>query len=171
MASRLGRFPPWSTVLSMDLLQRARAERESGVVHTLRDWLAEHPPPASAFTQTAAGVARRVRAGESFDHGVRELLDEVGLMPSAALVESALAERPLPTGDPRRDAYLGAVAEHLAAARGVSRPAWVLDPDRFLDRFWFPSGVPGFRALAVAESPASFRRRGIFISGGSLERC
>jgi hypothetical protein len=41
---------------------------------------------------------------------------------------------------------------------------------RFLDRFWFPSAVPGFRALAIAESPAAFRRRGIFIARGALER-
>jgi hypothetical protein len=32
------------------------------------------------------------------------------------------------------------------------------------------SAVPGFRALALAQSPAAFRRRGIFIAEGALQR-
>jgi hypothetical protein len=78
--------------------------------------------------------------------------------------------RPEPTGDPRADAYLGALAEHLAATHGIKRPAWSVEPDRFLDRFWFVSEVPGFRALAIAQSPAAFRRRGIFVAKGALQR-
>jgi hypothetical protein len=35
----------------------------------------------------------------------------------------AIAERPQPTGDARYDAYLGALAEHLAAVDGLDRPA------------------------------------------------
>lgn len=155
----------------MELLERIRAEREAGRLRTVRDWLAEHPPPDSAFTQSLAGVSERVFAGEPFDHAVRELLDEVSLMASAQPLVAAISERPRPTGDLRQDAYLGGLAEHLAAAHGVACPAWALGADRFLDRFWFPSPVPGFRALAIAESPAAFRRRGIFIACGSLERC
>jgi hypothetical protein len=41
----------------------------------------------------------------------------------------------------------------------------------FLDElFWFVSEVRGFRALALAQSPAAFRRRGIFIAEGALQR-
>ena len=46
----------------------------------LHDWLAEHPPPDSAFTQSAAGVASRVVNGEPFLPAVRELLDEFRLL-------------------------------------------------------------------------------------------
>lgn len=91
-------------------------------------------------------------------------------MPSDDLRARATRVRPEPTGDPRADAYLGALAEHLAATRGLERPGWALEPGRFLDRFWFVSEVPGFRALAVAQSPAAFRRRGIFIAEGALQR-
>jgi len=28
---------------------------------------------------------------------------------------------------------------------GIERPSWSVEPDRFLDRFWFVSEVPGFR--------------------------
>jgi hypothetical protein len=138
---------------------------------TLRDWLAEHPPPDGAFTQTAAGVARRAVAGEAFLPAVRELLDEFSLLQTDTQRARALAERPPPTGDPRHDAFLGALAEHLAATAGVDRPAWACEPDRFLDRFWFVSTVKGFRAAALAEAPAAFRRRGIFVPRRSLERC
>jgi hypothetical protein len=74
------------------------------------------------------------------------------------------------TGDPRHDAYLGALGEHLAVVHGLSRPAWSVEPGRFLDRFWFVSEVPGFRAVAIAQAPAAFRRRGVFIPERSLHR-
>jgi len=138
---------------------------------TLRDWLREHPPDDAAFTQTIASVARRHHAGEGFMPAVRELLDEFALLPTDRQRARALADEPEPTGDPRFDAYLGALAEHLAITSSLPRPEWALQPGRFLDRFWFLSDVPGFRATAIAQSPAAFRRRGVFIARGALERC
>jgi hypothetical protein len=52
----------------------------------------------------------------------------------------------------------------------LRRPAWSVEPVRFLDRFWFVSEVPGFRATAIAQAPAAFRRRGVFIPERSLHR-
>lgn len=137
---------------------------------SLREWLAEHPPPDSAFRQSLAGAAERILAGEDLRFAVREFLDEFTLLPRDDLRRAAIECRPLPTGDARADAYLGALAEHLAASAGLDRPSWSVEHGRFLERFWFPSPVPGFRALAIAESPAAFRRRGIFIARGALER-
>ncbi|MBA2504741.1 MAG: hypothetical protein H0V29_02215 [Thermoleophilaceae bacterium] len=135
-----------------------------------REFLTEHPPPDSAFKQTLAAVAGRVRAGEDVRFASRELLDEFGLLPRRDLRARALHPSPQLTGDDRADAYLGALAEHLALAAGLQVPSWALEPGRFLERFWFVSEVPGFRALALAQSPAAFRRRGIFISEGALRR-
>jgi hypothetical protein len=135
----------------------------------LRDWLEDHPPPDAAFTQTLAGVARRER--ELFFPAVRELLDELALTQTDDQRRRAIAEEPAATGDQRFDAYLGALAELLAIRHGLAVPPWTQHPSRFLDRFWFVSPVPGFRAIAIAQSPASFRRRGIFIAKGSLKRC
>jgi hypothetical protein len=137
---------------------------------TLKDWLAEHPPPDRAFTQSLAVVAERAREGECFRVAVREFLDEFGLLPRRDLRARALSDQPSPTGVPRYDAYLGALAEHLAAIHGLDRPVWAVESSRFLEAFWFPSEVRGFRALAIAHSPAAFRRRGIFIAQGSLDR-
>jgi hypothetical protein len=140
-------------------------------VETLREWIAAHPPPDHAFGQSLALVGRRVRAGEDLRFAVRELLDEIQLLPREDLRQRAIDEPPPPTGDIRADAYLGALAEHLAAVHGLQRPPWSIEPERFLERFWFPGLLPAFRALAIAQSPAAFRRRGIFIAAGALERC
>lgn len=137
---------------------------------TNSEWLAAHPPPADRLSQTLAGVSTRVRAGEEFSYAVRELLDEFSLRGDDLSRGEAIAERPEPTGDARYDAYLGALAEHLAIAHGLERPQWSGESGRFLDRFWFVSEVPGFRAIAIAQAPAAFRRRGVFLPERSLHR-
>jgi len=136
---------------------------------TRSEWLASHPPAPERLSQTLAGVADRARNGEDFRHAVREFLDEFSLRDDRSRTE-AIAERPKATGDPRYDAYLGALAEHLAAVHGIERPPWSLESQRFLDRFWFVSEEPGFRAVAIAQAPAAFRRRGVFIPERSLHR-
>jgi hypothetical protein len=140
------------------------------ILTTRSDWLVAHPPAPERLSQTLASVAGRVRRGEDFRHAVREFLDEFALRGDDRLRAEAIAERPESIGDPRHEAYLGALAEHLAAVHGLDRPAWSVEPDRFLDRFWFVSEVPGFRAIAVAQAPAAFRRRGIFVPERSLHR-
>jgi hypothetical protein len=137
---------------------------------TRSEWLARNPPPAARFTQTLAGVAERANAGEDFQRAVREFLDEFALRADDGSRAAAIEQRPAGLRDPRQDAYLGALAEHLAAAHGLGRPAWSVEPGRFLDRFWFVSDVPGFRAISIAQAPAAFRRRGIFVPERSLHR-
>lgn len=137
---------------------------------SLREWLAQHPPPDGAFGQSLAGVAERTLTGVDFMIAVRELLDEFTLLQSDRERRRAIEHVPPPTGDPRHDAFLGALGEHLALLHSLERPRWVLDPDRFLDCFWFVSEVPGFRALALAQAPAAFRRRGVLLPARSLER-
>jgi hypothetical protein len=117
-----------------------------------------------------AEVARRANAGAEFQHAAREFLDEFALRSDDRSRSAAIAEEPLPTGDSRHDAYLGALAEHLATAHRLERPAWTVAPSRFLARFWFVSDVRGFRATAIAQAPAAFRRRGVFIPERSLQR-
>lgn len=138
-------------------------------METVRDWIAEHPPPDERFTQTVAGVAARVCAGEDLRFAVRELLDEFALRGRDDLRAAALAEEPVRV-DEHVDAYLGALAEHLARACGLPVPGWALSEWRMLDHMWFPGVARGFRATALRESPAAFRRRGIFIARGALSR-
>lgn len=137
---------------------------------TKSEWLAAHPPVAGRLSATLAGVSARVRGGEDFRFAVREFLDEFALHGGDRSRAEAISERPQLTGEGRYDAYLGALAEHLAAVHGLERPAWSIEPARFLDRFWFVSEVPGFRAISIAQAPAAFRRRGVFVPERSLHR-
>lgn len=137
---------------------------------TRSGWLASHPPAPERLSQTLAVVADRVIGGEDFPRAVREFLDEFALRDDDRSRAAAITERPETTGDPRHDAYLGALAEHLASIHDLERPDWTLEPERFLDRFWFVSETPGFRAVSIAQAPAAFRRRGVFVPERSLHR-
>lgn len=137
---------------------------------TTSEWLTANPPAAERLQETLAGVSDRIRSGDDFRHAVREFLDEFSLRGDDRSREEAISERPEPTGDARHDAYLGALAEHLAVAHGLVRPPWSIEAERFLDRFWFVSEVPGFRAVSISQAPAAFRRRGVFVPERSLHR-
>lgn len=137
---------------------------------TRSKWLASHPPPPERLGQTLAGVALRANAGEDFHYAVREFLDEFAVRGDDRQREDSIAEAPVTTGDQRYDAFLGALAEHLAVVHGLPRPGWALKADRFLDRFWFVSERPGFRAISISQAPGAFRRRNVFIPERSLHR-
>lgn len=81
-----------------------------------------------------------------------------------------LAQKPPRTESALIDAYLAAIAEYLSNEVGLTAPAWVEDPDRFLRQWWIEGDVPSARPTAFAQSPAPFRRRGIFVSERALER-
>jgi hypothetical protein len=134
------------------------------------EWLASNPPAASSLTETLARVAARTRSGEDFRVAVREFLGEFPLRLDEVARSAAISERPEPTGDPRCDAYLGALAEHIAALYDIERPAWAIEPDRFLETWWFVSDVPGFRAISIAQAPAAFVKHGVLVPERSLHR-
>lgn len=75
---------------------------------------------------------------------------------------------PLPTGDRRYDALLASLAEYCCVRHDMAPPAWVDDPSRFLEEWWFVSGIRSLHANAVVHSPISFKRRGVFITEDSL---
>lgn len=79
-------------------------------------------------------------------------------------------EPPPPTGDARVDAAFAAMAEHLARRDGWQTPAWACDPRREAMPWWFVTELKGLHPRALVESPSSFRRRGVFITRGALER-
>lgn len=138
-------------------------------LETRSEWLTAHPVAPERLTQTLDGVAIRVGGGEDFRHAVREFLDEFALADDRRR-QQAIAGPPESTGEKRWDAYLGALAEHLAVVHGLARPPWSVEPGRFLDRFWFVSDTRGFRAISISQAPAAFRRRGIFLPERSLHR-
>lgn len=117
---------------------------------------------------TLRQVADRTLIGEPFDPLLREFLDEFYVRDREGMAR-AIDEAPARI-DALRDAYLGAVAEHLAARFGLVVPPWVEEPHRFLDRAFFAGGLESLKAILLAESPSAFRRRQIFVSANALSR-
>ena len=118
---------------------------------------------------TLADVAARSLAGEDFFFCVREHLSALTLVPPEDR-PALVADRPADLADDVAQAYLGALAEHICATAGVPTPSWALTDDRFLDRIWFGTETAGLEAWCLVESPAAFRRRGLFVTRGRLER-
>ena len=115
-----------------------------------------------------AEVARRTRTDEqAFDPALREFLDYFYSTPQAR--QAAIRERPEPVGA-IHDAYVAAVAEHLALQYGLDVPDWTEEPGRSLKQPFFSGGLESLKATLLVESPTAFRRRLIFVSANALTR-
>ena len=145
-----------------------------GLLDSIRrgDYVAEKVavgPSPGERRQSLAETAKRVAGGEDLMPVVRDFLDQIPRLTADELA-LLITERPPLTGRPEADALIGGIAEHVAATRQVSCPAWVREPERFLERFWFVSGTKGFRAIALAQAPMALKRRGVFWPARSMER-
>ena len=72
---------------------------------------------------------------------------------------AALEER-VPLTGTRWDALFAAVVEHVARQHGHEAPAWVDEPERFLEDTWVVSRLRPIRMNALMYSPAAFLRHG-----------
>jgi len=68
-----------------------------------------------------------------------------------------------------KDAYVGAVGEHLARRWGLDILQWADDPRRFLDKVHFPAGLELMQPIYLWDSPIAFRRL-IFTEAEPLRR-
>lgn len=68
------------------------------------------------------------------------------------------------------DAYLAATAVSLARLIKAIPPRWVWQENRKLKSPWFASDGANIRATLLAESPAPFRERNLFVSENALSR-
>lgn len=117
---------------------------------------------------TLARTADRIAEGVALREAVADFVDDLRWARDDDDVEQRITERPRDLHS-HADAYLGALAEHVAADRGLAAPPWAEEPGRFLARIWWPR-YPGLWARAIVESPAAFRRRGILLGAGMLSR-
>jgi hypothetical protein len=119
---------------------------------------------------TLAEAVHQHRAGRDFGMAIREFLDEFYLANTER--QSLIDEEPALLGDPKLNAYLGAVGEHLAQRWRLDHiPPWTRHAGRFLDEPWFPNAEsPRLRMILLMESPIAFRRRQIFTEIEPLRR-
>jgi hypothetical protein len=123
------------------------------------------PSIADVATEIAACLAEGDGAG-----ALRLAFRCVELYERAPLDErpQVVEREPTSTGDLRYDALLAAIAEYVCARDSVVAPRWVEASERFLGEWWFVSGMKSLYAEAIAHSPISFARRGVFITSGAL---
>lgn len=157
-------------VLSVDeMLQRSLTEPAGvpatgvGVVHTA----ASNAQECRQLLAAGAGV------DEGWRFGILQTVDDYTSTfrrGGPQLAASVFTDEPGLTGAVQVDAAFAALAEFFAGRDGWDVPAWAEQSSRFLMVPWYPD-VPGiFRAEAERDSPAEFRRRGIFITSRSLAR-
>ncbi len=104
-------------------------------------------------------------------YALRNFLDAFYAEPLA----EAIAEEPRWTSavfqdGGRMDAYLAAVAEHLARRYHLPLPSWTFDKRRSLEKPYFSARTFKLQRLLLADSPAAFRSRNLFVSADALAR-
>lgn len=119
-------------------------------------------------------VVRDAENTEDIGVNLADFLDHVnGLAgrPAASVrVAAALRKEPPRTGDAVQDAYLAAVAAHLAHRWRLRVPAWADQDCRRLEHPWFALPDAWARAMLLRDSPAAFRERNLFTTEDALHR-
>jgi len=119
-------------------------------------------------------VVRDAETTEEIGCNLADFLDHVNWLaqqPSAAVrVAASLRTEPPRTGDAVQDAYLAAVAAHLARRLRVWVPAWAEQKTRRLEHPWFALPDAWARATLLRDSPAAFRERNLFTTESALHR-
>lgn len=118
-----------------------------------------------------AEVAARSHDARAFAYELADFLDQfrINAGADALAVEPARLAARYPAGDVA-DAYLAAVAVSLARDIATPPPPWSWDVSRKLGRPWFAHPGAALRAILLAESPAPFRERNLFVSANALSR-
>jgi hypothetical protein len=118
--------------------------------------------------RTLKEVVRRAKDGErKFDPSLLEFLDSFYSDPASR--QQAIDERPASI-DALHDAYVAAVAEHLARVHRLRIPEWSENHGNGLHEPFFAGGLQSLKGVLLAESPMAFRRRLLFVSKDALSR-
>lgn len=102
--------------------------------------------------------------GENWRIPFMEFVDDFRRMKNPGIIE-----KPFELDDSRMDSLLASTIEFLCDELQIEIPSWVWDIPECKDP-WFVSGVENLKAIAIAESPAYFRRRKIFVMSNFLSR-
>jgi hypothetical protein len=121
--------------------------------------------------RTLAESVNGVRVREDFSYAIRNFLDRFKADPNPTWLEEEpclLADRLRDDG--LADAYVAAVAAHLAQERLIPCPRWASRSQRVKKTPWFAAKSPNLKAILLQESPAAFRVRNLFVSANALSR-
>lgn len=109
---------------------------------------------------------------EEFGMACDEFCDAFYLdYPDKQRMQGHIDPEPELLGDSERDAWIGAVGEHLAQRWRLKVPPWTARPGHFaLTKPVFKPPSRALQNLLIAESPPAFRSRLIFTMAEPLER-
>jgi hypothetical protein len=124
--------------------------------HSLRDVV--------AWAETPEDIGENL--ADFLDHMNLQVRNQLG---RAKLVAAIRAE-PARTGNDVQDAYLAAVAVHLANTLRLRAPQWTQSKQRRAARPWFALPYAWARAELLRSSPAAFRERNLFTTADALNR-
>ncbi len=121
---------------------------------------------------TLAEVACRARRTEiPFSVSLDEFLDAFYTQDDRGRRQAMIDGEPERIGVEREDAYLAAVAEHLARRDGLMIPEWTEASWREVAEPWFVGRMgTALAPMLLVESPIAFRRRRIFTEADPLRR-
>lgn len=125
-----------------------------------------------SIRQISSEWRRDLQAGDKPFYGeIGNLLDDFRQRCRTPQERIALVcDAPEFTGQLEVDAYLAALAESLCRECGMRPPAWTEQAVYYLKQPWFAGGLENLKAILLAESPAAFRRRNLFVSANALSR-
>jgi hypothetical protein len=134
----------------------------------------KNPPLNWRRPHTLHEVVNAGRTTEEVGLNLAEFLDHVNLLlrkkAGRRALFAAIRAEPPRTGDPVQDAYLAAVAAHLARKHRLPLPRWTEKKSRRLDRPWFALNDDWARAGLLRDSPPAFRERNLFTNEDALSR-
>ncbi|MBI5771490.1 MAG: hypothetical protein HZA93_27190 [Verrucomicrobia bacterium] len=124
--------------------------------------------------RTLYEVVDLARTEEEIGLKLAEFLDHVNLLAKKPTgrraVHAGIRVEPPRTRDAVQDAYLAAVAAHLARKHRLPSPGRTEKKSRRLDRPWFALNDDWAKAGLLRDSPAAFRERNLFTSEDALNR-
>jgi hypothetical protein len=127
--------------------------------------------PVVPHLESLEAVAGQSRTKEHFSFAYRDFLDgfyanpdPAGLTVEPRLLRDTLHDKGY------ADAFLAALAEHLACHHHFPIPSWCRTPERSLPEPVFAFKTYEGRMFLLVESPTAFRVRNIFISADALTR-
>ena len=132
----------------------------NGLGVVIERFLVQHPDSIHC-----ASLRTLADGAESWRIHPFDFVDAFRAAPEASLIDSA----PIAATEKRIRCLAASTVEALCEEAGLDIPSWCagIGP---LQEPWFVAGVENLKAMALAESPATFRKRNIFVLGNFLDR-
>jgi transcriptional regulator with XRE-family HTH domain len=124
---------------------------------------------ARPIAEVATSVAEDLEQGDDSTAWRRLVQFTDDFRDSGLAAQRELVSRPpAMTGERRFDAAIAGLVEFLSAESERPHPGWTEEGGRFAEPWWFVSGLPGYEAMALRDTPVGLARHGVFVNEGAF---